>query len=436
MEGRDRARQQSALGIDFTVDGPDMDTIRKEVLKSIEFNMVQNDGDESMGLPRFERLTSRDIQTIHDSTPYTCMDSAGSLSRPSTTGSGNSSVSAAVQSQSIASRSVETALEAKHRTNPWSHIPSSLSRLGQAYSYDQPSVAFDEENSTPVEIAAQGHDRLLDSNIAAQEQTTHSSFQADTELMQQSHRPLPTSPYHVLSVEHRRDAGIQRPAHPRLRPLLDRLDALRASVLDCALPVGQPFFPSTRSARRSERSIMNTHYSPVRSMGPGISTMTSLNLSMPLYLRGVEQPRKGGNRNLRNVIFLPSPLRNEINFSTSDRDLLHRPEQTITLHESEKTIGEEPFHQSKGNISSHQFEQTTSSHEPLLPHESKSEQSAPSPELEQPTSSHPYENASSTPQPEHHTSPHSPSNERMAPRQSPPRPRSSTQREYTSSLQR
>lgn len=87
MEGQDRARQQSALDIDFTVDGADMDTMRKKVLESIGFTMVQNDGDESMGLPRFQRLTSRDIQTIHDSTHY-----------------------AAVQSQSIASRSVEPAL--------------------------------------------------------------------------------------------------------------------------------------------------------------------------------------------------------------------------------------------------------------------------------------------------------------------------------------
>lgn len=61
MEGQDRARQQSALGIDFIVDGADMDTMRKEVLDSIGFSMVQNDGDESIGLPRFERLTSRDI---------------------------------------------------------------------------------------------------------------------------------------------------------------------------------------------------------------------------------------------------------------------------------------------------------------------------------------------------------------------------------------
>lgn len=75
---------------------------------------------------------------------------------------------------------------------------------------------------------------------------------------------------------------------------------------------------------------MNTHYSPVRSMGPGIPTMTSLNLSIPLYLRGVEQPRKGGNRNLRNSIFLPSPLRNEINFSTSDGDLFSSSHDEIT----------------------------------------------------------------------------------------------------------
>ncbi|THY81966.1 hypothetical protein D6C80_06681 [Aureobasidium pullulans] len=333
MEGQDRARQQSALDIDFTVDGADMDTMRKKVFESIGFSMVQNDGDESMGLPKFQRLTSRDIQTIHDSTPYTCMDGAESLSHPFTTGFGNSSVPAAIQIQSIASRSVEPALGAKHRTNPWSHTPSSLSRQGQACSDDQPSVAFDEEDSTPAEIAAQGHNRLLDSNIAAQDQATHSSFQADTELMQQSHRPLPTSPYHVLSVEDHRDAGIQRPTSPRLCPLLDRLDALRApvdAVLDCALPVGQPFSPSTRSARRSERNIMNTHYSPVRSMGPGIPTMTSWNLSIPLYLRGVEQPRKGGNRNLRNSIFLPSPLRNEINFSTSDGDLSSSSRDEIT----------------------------------------------------------------------------------------------------------
>ncbi|KAG2169945.1 hypothetical protein VTO58DRAFT_103870 [Aureobasidium pullulans] len=333
MAGQDRARQQRALDIDFTVDGADMDTMRKKILQRIGSSMVQNDGDESMGLPRFQRLTSRDIQTIHDSTPYTRVDGAESPSHPSTTGFGNSSVPAAVQSQSIASRSVEPALGPKHRTNPWSHIRSPLSRQGQAYSYDQPSVAFDKEDSTPAEIAAQGHDRLLDSNIAVQDQTTHSSFQADTELMQQSHRPLPTSPRHVLTVEHRRDAGIQRPASPRLRPLLDRLDALEApvdAVPDCALPVGQPFSPSTRSARRSERSIMNTHYSPVCSMGPGIPTMTSLNLSIPVYLRGVEQPREGGNRNLRNLIFLPSPLRNEINFSTSDRDLPSSSSHEIT----------------------------------------------------------------------------------------------------------
>lgn len=96
MEGQDRARQQSALGIDFTVDGADMDTMRKKVLESIGFSMVQNDGDESMGLPKFQRLTSRDIQTIHDSTPYTCMDGTGSLSHPFTTGFGNSSVPAAI----------------------------------------------------------------------------------------------------------------------------------------------------------------------------------------------------------------------------------------------------------------------------------------------------------------------------------------------------
>lgn len=75
---------------------------------------------------------------------------------------------------------------------------------------------------------------------------------------------------------------------------------------------------------------MNTYYSPVRSMGPRIPTMTSLNLSIPLYLRGVEQPRKGGNRSLRNLILLPSPLRNEINFLTSDRDLPSSSSDEIT----------------------------------------------------------------------------------------------------------
>ncbi|THY12757.1 hypothetical protein D6D00_10379 [Aureobasidium pullulans] len=437
MEGQDRARQQSALDIDFTVDGADMDTMRKKVLESIGFTMVQNDGDESMGLPRFRRLTSRDIQTIHDSTHY-----------------------AAVQSQSIASRSVEPALGAKHRISTFSHIPSSLSRQGQAYSYDQPSVAFDEEDSTPAEIAAQGRDGLLDSNIAAQGQATQSSFQADTELMQQSHRPLPTSPYHVLSVEHHRDAGIQRPASPRRRPLLDRLDDLRVpvdAVLDCALPVSQPFSQSTRSACRSERSIMNTYNSPVRSMGPGIPTMASLNLSIPLYLR----PRKGGNRDLRNLSFLPSPLRNEINFSTSDRDLpsssseeitsvalahasetaipSHGPEQTTTLHESEKTIGEEPPRQLEEAISSPQAEQAASSHElehTSLAHEPNSVHTTPSHELQQPTCSDQSEDASSSQQSEHNTPSHPPSLERIVPCPSSPRFRFSSQRSYTSSLYR
>ncbi|CAC9894654.1 unnamed protein product [Aureobasidium pullulans] len=401
MEGQDRARQQSALDIDFTVDGADMDTMRKKVPESIGFSMVQNDGDESTGLPRFQRLTSRDIQTIHDSTHY-----------------------AAVQSQSIASRSVEPALGAKHRISTFSHIPSSLSRQSQAYSYDQPSVPFDEEDSTPAEIAAQGRDGLLDSNIAAQGQATQSSFQADTELMQQSHRPLPTSTYHVLSVEHHRDAGIQPP-----------VDA----VLDCALPVSQPFSQSTRSARRSERSIINTYNSPVRSMGPGIPTMASLKLSIPLYLRGIEQPRKGGNRDLRNLSFLPSPLRNEINFSTSDRDLpsssseeitsvalahasetaipSHGPEQTTTLHESEKTIGEEPPRQPEEAISSPQAEQAASSHELDTPlaHEPNSVHTTPSHELQQPTCYDQSEDASSSQQSEHNTPSHPPSLERIVP---------------------
>lgn len=56
------------------------------------------------------------------------------------------------------------------------------------------------------------------------------------------------------------------------------------------------------------------------------------------------------------------------------------------------------------------------------------------PSLNSPLSSHPYENASSTPQPEHHTSSHS--TKSLAPRQSPPRPRFSSQRGYTSSFQR
>lgn len=56
------------------------------------------------------------------------------------------------------------------------------------------------------------------------------------------------------------------------------------------------------------------------------------------------------------------------------------------------------------------------------------------PSLNSPLSSHPYENASSTPQPEHHTS--SRSTKRLTPRQCPPRPRFSSQRGCTSSLQR
>lgn len=282
--------------------------------------------------------------------------------------------------------------------------------------------------------------------------------------MQQSHRPLPTSPHHVLSVEHHRDAGIQRSASPRRRPLLDRLDDLRApvdAVLDCALPVSQPFSRSTRSARRSERSIMNTYNSPVRSMGPGIPTMASLNLSIPLYLRGIEQPRKGGNRDLRNLSFLPSPLRNEINFSTSDRDLpspsseeitsvalahasetaipSHGPEQTTTLHESEKTIGEEPPRQPEEAISSLQAEQAASSHElehTSLAHEPNSVNTTPSHELQQPTCSDQSEDASSSQQSEHNTPSRPPSLERIVPCPSSPRPRFSSQRSYTSSLHR
>ncbi|CAD0052845.1 unnamed protein product [Aureobasidium pullulans] len=206
---------------------------------------------------------------------------------------------------------------------------------------------------------------------------------------------------------------------------------------------------------------MNTYNSPVRSMGPGIPTMASLNLSIPLYLRGIEQPRKGGNRDLRNLSFLPSPLRNEINFSTSDRDLpsssseeitsvalahasetaihSHGPEQTTTLHESEKTIGEEPPRQPEEAISSPQAEQAASSHElehTSLAHEPNSVHTTPSQELQQPTCSDQSEDASSSQQSEHSTPSHPPSLERIVPCPSSPRPRFSSQRSHTSSLHR
>lgn len=123
--------------------------------------------------------------------------------------------------------------------------------------------------------------------------------------------------------------------------------------------------------QQSAPLVANDYYIPVtaalsdQDLSP--VDVASLNASVPKHTAASFQPHTG------NVA-----LARDIEASI----LSHRPEQTTTLYESEKTIGEEPFHQSKENISSYQSEQTNSSHEPLLPHESKSEQSAPSPELE------------------------------------------------------